>query len=69
MKIYRYCSCGGAMKGTVTPDTKAKQLLDIWDSIHSGIGHKAVDSVTAARARRKEENVGINIDNYADMDD
>lgn len=55
MKIARYCSCGGAMKGTITPDEKAQQLVDIWDSVHSGIGHSAVDSETAARARRKEE--------------
>ena len=68
MKVSRYCSCGGAMQGTITPDAKAKQLLDIWDSIHSGIGHRVVDSVTASKARRKEENVGINIDNYADAE-
>jgi hypothetical protein len=43
------------MKGTITPDEKAQQLVDIWDSVHSGIGHSAVDSETAARARRKEE--------------
>ncbi len=55
MKIYRYCSCGGAMHGTITPDSKAKQLLDIWDFIHSGIGHRPVDSMTAARARLKNE--------------
>ena len=55
MKIYRYCSCGGAMRGTITPDTKAQCLLNIWDSIHSGVGHHAVDAEAAAKARRKEE--------------
>ncbi len=43
------------MKGIITPDPKAKQLLDIWDSLHSGKGHRVVDSQTAASARRKEE--------------
>ncbi len=43
------------MHGTITPDSKAKQLLDIWDFIHSGIGHRPVDSMTAARARLKNE--------------
>jgi len=57
------------MKGTITPDSKAHQLADIWDIFHHGVGHTPVDSEIAARARRKEENVGINIDNYADMED
>jgi hypothetical protein len=31
--------------------------------------HPGYWSWKAARARRKEENIGVNIDNYADMDD
>jgi hypothetical protein len=55
MKFTCYCSCGGAMKGEIRPDSKALEALAIWDTIHRGEGHKPVDAAKASRARRKSE--------------
>ena len=72
MKLNLYCSCGGALQGTVTPDSKAKEIIFVWNNLHAGIGHSPVDSKTAARARRKaekEDMIAYSIDNYADLED
>ena len=55
MKIALYCSCGGVMKGSATPDSKAEIIIAIWHTVHSGDGHNPVDAKRAAYARRKAE--------------
>jgi len=72
MKIDLFCSCGAVMKGSVTPDDKARKVISIWNIVHSGTGHTPVDAQKAAYARRKAEKeaaIAYSIDNYSDLED
>lgn len=55
MKFSLFCSCGAGMKGSATPDSKAKEIIAIWHTIHSGAGHNPVSAEKAAYKRRKVE--------------
>ena len=72
MKIDLFCSCGAVMKGSATPDDKAREIIFIWNTVHSGVGHTPVEAKKAAYARRKAEKeagIAYSIDNYADLED
>ncbi len=72
MKFDLFCSCGAVMKGSVTPGNKAKEIIAIWHTVHSGKNHNPVDVKRAAYARRKAEQaaqISYSIDNYADLED
>lgn len=57
MKIALFCSCGAVMKGSAMPDEKAKEIITIWNSTHSGEGHTPVDAKKASYARHKAEKI------------
>ena len=50
----RFCTCGGALRGSARPDSAAEGITAIWDSVHSGEGHKPTTPKVAANARRRE---------------
>ena len=50
-----YCTCGGAMHGSVEPASHAETLERIFWSVHRGPGHEATDKRTASEARRRSE--------------
>lgn len=52
-----YCICGGALEIT-TNSKKALEVVETeWLKMHQGEGHKETDARTAARARRRAEQV------------
>jgi hypothetical protein len=53
--IARYCTCGAALKGRISPDSAADGIGTIWDETHSGEGHAPTDRKGAAAARRKHD--------------
>lgn len=48
-----YCTCGGAMLGSVSPD-RCAELEGAFRMRHSGDGHEPCDAKTARRARQRK---------------
>lgn len=50
-----YCTCGASWSGSVPSMEAFNKFGAEWAKSHTGPGHAACDSKTAARARRKAE--------------
>jgi hypothetical protein len=57
MRIAVYCKCGGALVGRITPDDEARgrRVAEVFRSLHTTACCAPTDSVTARKAREKEE--------------
>lgn len=48
-----YCQCGAAMRYNVSPREAARDLLQVFASMHRGEGHGPATKEQARRARRR----------------
>jgi hypothetical protein len=53
--IAKYCLCGAALRGRVSPGESAATLTAVFDELHFGPGCGEATAAQAAAARRRED--------------